>query len=467
MVICVGGLLTKGLPVEAQKQEFSLYAGAGLSGLQYTVDNGAASMKPGFQAGIGYTRWLSPHWGILSGLELGYYHTRMSLNPNTAFSSNQVDDAGDAFEYQVHVRGYQEHQRLYTINIPIEALYQTGIGRHTQWYFIGGVKLGAPMTSSYKVSADQISAYGYYPDLNVLITDLPQHGFGTQTGWTGNGKYELKPSVSLSAETGFRFHTESAHPLYLGLYLDHGLNNLTKQPGTAALQTYDPSSLAQSQATGILRIAGATGDVHLVAYGIRLRWAFGGQKARAIHIKPMTESMPGKPTPEPASAETSGTEGKSMAVVSPDVPAKSPVTDSAAPAIAREKAASASSADTLRGDELALLKKPVPFGRVGDTVLSAATRRQLEQVVMILQTHRGLLIEVQGHTCDIGTEPANDRIGLARAHVVAEYLRTRGVEAGRIRVVSKGDSVPVAPNDSEANRRLNRRVVFLVLDGRD
>lgn len=98
---------------------------------------------------------------------------------------------------------------------------------------------------------------------------------------------------------------------------------------------------------------------------------------------------------------------------------------------------------------------------MGDTLLTPATRLQLSGIVSLLQAHPDIVLEIQGHTCDIGTDAANERIGLARAMAVANYLESHGISANRIHALSKGDAEPLAPNTSEANRRQNRRVMFI------
>lgn len=69
---------------------------------------------------------------------------------------------------------------------------------------------------------------------------------------------------------------------------------------------------------------------------------------------------------------------------------------------------------------------------------------------------------VVGHTDDFGSDESNLAFGAARAKSVARILRSNGIAASRITTDSKGESMPVAPNDNEDGRHQNRRVVITV-----
>ncbi|MEZ4316328.1 MAG: OmpA family protein [Myxococcota bacterium] len=73
-------------------------------------------------------------------------------------------------------------------------------------------------------------------------------------------------------------------------------------------------------------------------------------------------------------------------------------------------------------------------------------------------------VEVQGHTSTEGPDDYNLELSQRRMEVVVRYLVGRGVAPGRVVAVGYGESCPLAPDTTEANRALNRRVQFIVLD---
>lgn len=88
--------------------------------------------------------------------------------------------------------------------------------------------------------------------------------------------------------------------------------------------------------------------------------------------------------------------------------------------------------------------------------------RVLDEVVKALADNPELNIEVEGHTCNIGTAEYNLALGERRAMSVREYLTSRGVGADRLRTVSYGEERPKHDNGREETRRLNRRAGLVV-----
>jgi outer membrane protein OmpA-like peptidoglycan-associated protein len=72
-------------------------------------------------------------------------------------------------------------------------------------------------------------------------------------------------------------------------------------------------------------------------------------------------------------------------------------------------------------------------------------------------------IEIEGHTDAEGTPERNARLSQRRAESVASYLARSGVGAERVKAVGYGETRPVAPNDTAANRAKNRRIEFQVI----
>jgi outer membrane protein OmpA-like peptidoglycan-associated protein len=88
--------------------------------------------------------------------------------------------------------------------------------------------------------------------------------------------------------------------------------------------------------------------------------------------------------------------------------------------------------------------------------------RALDEVVKALQENAGVRIEIEGHTCNIGTAEYNLALGDRRAASVREYLTGRGIGADRLRSVSFGEERPKHDNAREETRRLNRRAALVV-----
>ncbi len=88
--------------------------------------------------------------------------------------------------------------------------------------------------------------------------------------------------------------------------------------------------------------------------------------------------------------------------------------------------------------------------------------RTLDEAIATLQANPELNIEIEGHTCNIGTAEYNLALGERRANAVRDYLTSRGIGANRLRTVSYGEERPKYDNGREETRRLNRRAAMVV-----
>jgi outer membrane protein OmpA-like peptidoglycan-associated protein len=87
----------------------------------------------------------------------------------------------------------------------------------------------------------------------------------------------------------------------------------------------------------------------------------------------------------------------------------------------------------------------------------------LTELVNFMSTNKSVSkLRVEGHTDNSGNPAANVKLSQERADAVVKYLEGKGVDAGRVVGVGYGATRPVAPNDTAANKALNRRTEFHV-----
>jgi len=86
----------------------------------------------------------------------------------------------------------------------------------------------------------------------------------------------------------------------------------------------------------------------------------------------------------------------------------------------------------------------------------------LDQIAKVLVANPTYLIEVQGHTDNVGKPALNQALSEKRANAVRNYLIAKGVEEKRITAKGYGDTKPVASNKTTQGKAKNRRVEFVV-----
>lgn len=88
---------------------------------------------------------------------------------------------------------------------------------------------------------------------------------------------------------------------------------------------------------------------------------------------------------------------------------------------------------------------------------------ELDRMVLTFNENPGLVLEIGGHTDNVGTDAANIKLSQERADSVREYMIGKGIEPDRVQSKGYGEAKPKATNDTEEGRQINRRVEFKVL----
>ena len=103
--------------------------------------------------------------------------------------------------------------------------------------------------------------------------------------------------------------------------------------------------------------------------------------------------------------------------------------------------------------------------KFGKADLPDEAKQHLDQMVAQLkQDPKGVFLEIEGHTDNIGGKEINEKIGLERAEAVKRYLYEQyQIPLHKMNVISYGEEKPIAPNKTKAGRAQNRRVVIKVL----
>jgi outer membrane protein OmpA-like peptidoglycan-associated protein len=107
------------------------------------------------------------------------------------------------------------------------------------------------------------------------------------------------------------------------------------------------------------------------------------------------------------------------------------------------------------------------FFASNSTVLTAGAKQDIDGFLSDLRGDSGdassLLFVVAGHTDNVGSPKYNYQLARIRAESAASYLTNeKKIDAGRLVVLSYGESAPVADNNSAEGRAKNRRIEILV-----
>lgn len=104
------------------------------------------------------------------------------------------------------------------------------------------------------------------------------------------------------------------------------------------------------------------------------------------------------------------------------------------------------------------------FFETGKSDLSDESRVELNKAVELMETNPSMVIEVGGHTDNVGDDDFNMKLSHERAKSVRQYLVNAGIASERIQAKGYGETTPVADNETEEGRAANRRTEFIILE---
>ncbi len=121
-----------------------------------------------------------------------------------------------------------------------------------------------------------------------------------------------------------------------------------------------------------------------------------------------------------------------------------------------------------KGDSLIILRLPgETMFKSGSADLNLQTSREaLEEIVKVAKKYPAYKIEVKGHTDDVPIDsekfPTNWELSAARAAAVLRYFLDKNIKSDRISASGYADTFPLADNNTEPGRKLNRRVEIVL-----
>lgn len=420
VIITMGSAMAQNL--QQRRNELSISAAGGISSLQYDLSAGKHNMGFGGQAGLGYSFFFSPYWGLGTGVEISLYRAKSTLSGFDLFAVTH-----DNFIYNYKLNNYSETQQAFYINIPLMMQYQTG-GKQKFYAALGG-KIGFPVKATAKTNNYMVRAQ----------FDDPQQS-GTDTYYYASTKTDLdKLGINLmaSAEMGVKWKIRGKNALYTGIYADYGFNNIQKTNDKTFMQgTLTEANLLSPMIESQHAGTPFTANITPLAVGVKVKFALSFGKSDRRTARRTAEDVIIR-------------EVISIEKVSEEPPFVDNFFEEAE--AARQQA--------IRDE----IQKPIEQYDLSATALNASQKWKLNKKIALLKQNPDIEVFIHGHTCETGGDVINEKIGQQRAEKARAYMISKGIDEKRILgTASRRDLEPVVPNTSEENRRINRRIEILV-----
>ncbi len=103
------------------------------------------------------------------------------------------------------------------------------------------------------------------------------------------------------------------------------------------------------------------------------------------------------------------------------------------------------------------------YFETGKSNLKPNSFKALDDLVEILKIKSTMVVEIQGHTDNVGKEEDNLKLSQDRANEVRKYLISKGITEARVTAKGYGPTMPVADNGTDAGKAKNRRTSLKVI----
>ncbi len=100
----------------------------------------------------------------------------------------------------------------------------------------------------------------------------------------------------------------------------------------------------------------------------------------------------------------------------------------------------------------------------GKTTLKQNSASALNNLTEVLKAKSTMIVEIQGHTDNVGNEEDNQKLSQGRAEAVKSYLISKGIAPNRVIAKGYGTSRPIADNGTDAGKAKNRRTSLKVIN---
>lgn len=94
----------------------------------------------------------------------------------------------------------------------------------------------------------------------------------------------------------------------------------------------------------------------------------------------------------------------------------------------------------------------------------SSSQKVLDEFIVFLNDHPTMTISIEGHTDNVGSDEFNLILSENRAKAVYNYLVNNGIDANRLQYKGFGETAPIATNETEEGRAMNRRTEFVILN---
>lgn len=350
--------------------------------------------------------------------------------------------------------GWKEKESMWCADIPVQILFASGTEK--PWNFIAGLgaSLSIPFSGRYQTSNGTITTKAYFEQTKVEYEKLIGHGVGTTYGDNfpkSKIKYAL-PQVSAIVDLGLVHNVTDEAGFYIGLYGQYGILNACKKSDEVVFDGFNYQSILASNIVSKVTPleAGVKLGLYFSFHDVE-REVSEANKILSDHVDIQRQYA------DEAAAERATKEAEKNQ--------KAELERLKQERIRKELQGIREASRQEANEALAVIKASAKYANANGTPFFPATvDEHFLTLRKYLESNSDAKIIITGHTDNSGTPAKNIINGQHRAEAFKTALVKKNIPSDRIGCVSKGETEPIADNDTEEGRQKNCRVDLDIVD---
>ena len=213
----------------SQREQLSLSINGGYSYtlLKNDIPQSISKEGKGYVGNIQFNTAISHFFAI--GLGVGYAKYSSEVSLDKYFKTVAATDTeGDSFEYRLYGTNLKEIQSVDIIEIPLVLILQNQEHKKFKTYLQLGAKAQLPLQSHFQSTSGTIETRGYYPQYNVELSNMPNHGFDIYSLTGVSGNLSTKVGYAALMEFGANISLDKSY-LSIALFCSYGLSSIIQQ----------------------------------------------------------------------------------------------------------------------------------------------------------------------------------------------------------------------------------------------
>lgn len=393
------------------------------------------------------------HWGIGLGLQMCYYRSEATFNHNYEGTFTH-DDNNLSYRLNTRFVDWKEGQEVWAIEIPLSLQYTSKIGKKWDFLMGAGLTVSIPIIKHFNTHDGYFITSGWFESTNVEYEDLTNHGFHTDES-SQSGKIDgMAVSLGTHAEVGFNRMMGKKSAFYMGLYVHYSLTNSVDSQESNLYDGYNYIGAFDSKQVE---------EVHPFKTGVKLGLRFDlKDKEREKEAKEIVERR--KEERERQKEIAAAAEQMRIDHIRQQQQERSLRKEEKDRLLQQqtEKAEAIRKAALKEKNEAIYALKKIADEAIYAYPNSIPTfpeeiERSFDVIYTYLAKNSNASILVTGHTDNTIKEDKSIVIGQKRAESFKKALIRKGIPEDKIECASKGNTQPVASNNTKGGRELNNR----------